>query len=238
MRCLSPTGSPSHESRHPIRHVVGKRAPPQDGGHRAVLIAASTLSRHLRSAGKGRSASAVPPHHLADAPDRGRSSRHSAHHQPCRSEPRQTQLHERSQVGWCRCSNRHRRSGSCSRLAGARRRLTGGVQSAGTRSGNRTSSRDRANTGFQSRICSHRVCWSRARGLSERGGLARRGRCAIGRRDSTASVRVGSGFNAREARRCCSNTSEEGVKTAGLKTLRLWGPRPVASKMSVRYVSP
>ena len=31
---------------------------------------------------------------------------------------------------------------------------------------------------------------------------------------------VGSGFNAREeARRCCSNTSEEGVKTAGLKTL-------------------
>ena len=37
-----------------------------------------------------------------------------------------------------------------------------------------------------------RVCWSRARGVSERGGLARRGRCAIGRRDSTASVRVGS----------------------------------------------
>ena len=35
--------------------------------------------------------------------------------------------------------------------------------------------RDRANTGFRSRICSHRVCWSRARGLSERGGLARRG---------------------------------------------------------------
>ena len=69
--------------------------------------------------------------------------------------------------------NRHRRSGSCSRLAGARRRLTGGVQSAGTRSGNRTSSRDRANTGFQTRICSHRVCWSRA-GVEE-GGLARRG---------------------------------------------------------------
>ena len=77
------------------------------------------------------------------------------------------------------------------------------------------SSWDRANTAFQSRICSHRVCWNWARGLSERGGLARRGRCAIGRRDSSASVGVGSGFNAREARRCCSNTSEKGVKTAG-----------------------
>ena len=32
-------------------------------------------------------------------------------------------------------------------------------------------------------------------------------------------MRVGSRFNAREARRCCSNTSEKGVKTAGLKTL-------------------
>ena len=32
-------------------------------------------------------------------------------------------------------------------------------------------------------------------------------------------MRVGSGFNAREPRRCCSNTSEKGVKTAGLKTL-------------------
>ena len=43
--------------------------------------------------------------------------------------------------------------------------------------------------------------------------------CAIGRRDSSSSVRVGSGLNVCEARRCCSNTSEKGVNTAGLKTL-------------------
>ena len=43
-------------------------------------------------------------------------------------------------------------------------------------------------------------------------------------------MRVGSRFNAREARRCCSNTSEEGVKTAGLKTL-------LSHKRSVRVTT-